>query len=347
MALRFYDGFDHYLPADITLKWTTASSVTRETGLHGFGLRGSVSKGMLFPGNTLLLEMFVKRVTNAGDILFAVSDNGANNGHIVISQVSCRYLPDGTIVVQRDGSSPAIVGQTLPDLLRRDTWYHVGWKVLVHATAGAVEVRVNGGVVLSVTGVPTITTIPLGWSGVVGSFSVGGGQTVVDDFLAMDAVDDGLDDPRLPGGGGFDKFLGPVEIVVKRPNGAGLLAEWTPTPTVPNYQNVDDPTPDGDATHNGALPTAVGASDLFQMEHLLPDEDVVAVQSLVLARKTEEGTAAIARLVRDGGTTSVGATAYQPNTYSYLHTPEPTRPDGSLWTVAAWNAIQYGYRRII
>jgi hypothetical protein len=342
MALKFLDSFDHYLAADANLKWTSTFFAVRDTGLHGFGMRGSLSKGMLFGSTTLIMEAFIKRL-NAGS-LFTIGDTN------VVTQIGCGYTQLGQIEVSRYGSNPAVdrIFQSAPDLIRENTWYHFAWKVFIHPSAGSVEVRLNGETICNLTGIQTTaTTLP--WSGAIGYFSLGdnGNATVFDDLVVMDDVDDGINDSRLPGGGGFDKFLGPVEIVVKRPNGAGLLAEWVPTPTVPNYQNVDDLTPDGDATYNSASPTAVGASDLFAMENMSADEDPVGVQSLVLARKTEEGVAAIAKLVNDSGTTTVGPTVYQPSTYSYMHAPEPKLPDGSLWSIARWNAIQYGYRRMV
>ena len=342
MALRFLDSFDHYLASDINMKWTSTLFATRDTGLHGYGMRGALSKGMLFGSTTIIMEAYIYRLS-AGD-LFTIGDTSVN------TQILCRYTSIGSIVVSRWGADPAadLIFQSAPDRIRTGTWYHFAWRVFLHPSAGSVEVRLNGETICNLTGIKTTaTTLP--WSGAIGSFSIGdnGNATIFDDLVVMDDVDDGINDPRLPGGGGFDKFLGPVEIIVKRPNGAGLLAEWTPTPTVPNYQNVDDVTPDGDATHNAAAVTDTGKSDLFAMQNLSPDEDVVAVQSLVLARKTEEGIAAIAKLVNDGGSTTVGPTVYQPNTYSYMHAPEPTLPDGTLWTKARWDAIQYGYRRIV
>lgn len=342
MALRFLDSFDHYLAADVTLKWTSASFATRDTGLHGFGMRGNLSKGMLFGSTTIIMEAFIKRL-NAGT-LFGLGDTN------VVNQIGCSYTQIGQIEVSRWGSNPAadLIFQSAPDRIRTGTWYHFAWKVFIHPSAGSVEVRLNGETICNLTGIKTTaTTLP--WSGAVGSFGIGdnGNATIFDDLVVMDDVDDGLNDVRLPGGGGFDKFLGPVEIVVKRPNGAGLLAEWVPTPTVPNWQNVDDLAPDADTTYNGALPDAVGDSDLFAMEDMAADEDPVGVQSLVLARKTEEGVAAVAKLVHHSGATTVGPTVYQPSTYSYIHASEPIAPDGSLWSVARWNAIQYGYRRIV
>jgi hypothetical protein len=347
MALRFLDSFDHYdAGTDMALKWTNASYNRIETGLHGLGAAGAFSKGMLFPGNTIIMESYINRI-NTPMLIFRLYDTNFQE------QINCGYDNTGAVRVDQWGGS--LLFQSTPDRIRVDTWYHFGWKVFVHRTAGTVEVRLNGETICNLTGVCTTNGLfrdnpdPYYFSGTIGAFGLGdlANAVIFDDLVVMDDVADGISDPRLPGGGGFDKFIGPVEIKVRRPNGVGLLAEWTPTPTVPNWQNVDDPTPDADATYNAADFTAVGASDLFAMENLAVDEDVVAVQSLVLAKKTQEGVAAIAKLNNDGTTTRVGPTVYQPSTYSYIHAPEPTAPDGSLWTKAKWDAIQYGYRRIV
>jgi hypothetical protein len=341
MSLLYIDSMgDHYTVAQVTSKWTSALFAQRVTGLHGYGLRGGLTKGLVFGSTTALIEMHVN-ASSLGAILFSLADAS------VTSQLIGRFLADGSILVTRFTGASEILGQSVPDVIRIDRWYHLGIRVKVHASAGELEVRLNGGAVIGpLTG---LNTTGVAFSGALRSFTIGGNDVSItmDDLVVMDDVDDTLNDPRLPGGGGFDKFIGPVEIVVKRPNGAGLLAEWVPTPTVANELNVDDIEPDDDTTYNSADATAVGDSDLLLMENLGLDEDVVAVQSLVLARKTEEGIAAVAKLVHDSGTTTVGTTVYQPSTYSYMHAPEPTLPDGSLWTKARWDAIQYGYRRIV
>ena len=348
MALRFIDSFDHYTggsSGSIVMKWTSEFfSGINPAGLHGKALNGSATKGMLFPGNTIIMEAFIKRLGSGQ--LFALSDTNP------ASQISCGYSSIGQIFVNQWAGAQLFLSE--PDRIRPNTWYHFAWKVFVHPSAGTVEVRLNGETICNLTGVRTTTglgpaAVSPYWSGTLGAFTLGdnSSSTLFDDLVVMDDVADGIDDPRLPGGGGFSKFLGPVEIVVKRPNGAGDLTEWVPSPTVANHLNVDDLTPDLDATFNSADRDADGTSDLLAMENMALDEDVVAVQSLVLARKTEEGIAAIAKLVKDAGATLVGPTVYQPNTYSYMIAPEPSRPSGGLWTIAAWDAIQYGYRRIL
>jgi hypothetical protein len=352
MALRFLDSFDHYLATDAEMKWTAASYHSRETAVHGYGMKGSFHKGMLFPDNIVIMEAYIKR---GGPLdIFSIYDDGLNSVGNSEQQIACSATNTGAIKVDRWGGDPADpLAQTAPDLLRIGTWYHFGWKVLVHPTAGSVEVRLNGETLINLSGIPTINNTGGGsglpyWSGTVGAFHVGqtANNIVFDDLVVMDGVDDGLNDPRLPGGGGFDKFLGAVEIVVKRPNGIGSSAEWTPAPAGANWMNVDDIEPDGDTSVNSAAATANGATDLFAMEDLLVTQDVVGAQSLICCRKIEEGFAAVSRVVKDGGTTTVGDPFYLPDSYSYLITPEPTLPDGSLWTRARWNAIEYGYRRM-
>lgn len=342
MALRYIDSMgDHYTAAQVNQKWTTTAFVFRRTGVHGYAMAGSLFKGMLFGSTTLILEASIQRL-NAG-ALFGLSDTSNQK------QISCEVGSDGVLSVARYGSNPAadFIAQSAPDLIRQDVWYHLGWRVTVHPSAGAVEIRVNGATVINVSGIQTTaTTLP--WSGAVGGFTLGdnGNSVNFDDLVVMDNVDDGIDDARLAGGGGFDKFLGPVHIVVKRPDGAGVSAAWTPTPAGANWQNVDDIDHDTDATINTALAGAVGASDLFAMEDLAPIDDVVAVQSLVSARRQGDGVATIAKLVHEAGVTTAGSAVALPDTYNYIITPEPKTPSGLLWDRARWNAIQYGYRRL-
>jgi hypothetical protein len=343
MALKFIDSFDHYLAADGNFKWTNAGYQSRQAGVHGYGMRGNFLKGMLFGSDTVIMEMYIQPILASQ--FFNIGDTG------VTPQVWCGYLNNGTIHVTKYGADPGeYIFLSAPDIIRMETWYHLGWKVRVHETAGAVEVRLNGETICNVTGVSTtFGSIASGlWSGTIGYFQIGdnANATVFDDLVVMDDVDDGLNDPRLPGGGGFDKFLGAVEIIVKRPNGIGTSAEWTPAPGGANWMNVDDIEPDGDTSVNSAAATANGATDLFAMEDLTVTQDVVGAQSLICCRKTEEGFAAVSRVVKDAGSTTVGTPFYLPDSYSYLITPEPTLPDGTLWTRARWNAIEYGYRRM-
>src|SRR5262245_16659525 len=167
MALRYIDSMgDHYTAAQATLKWTSTSGlIQRTTGVHGYGLIGRLGKGMVFGSTTIIMEMYVYRYTSSPPSLFSLTDTAQ------VDQIYVTTQNDGSILVSRWGSNPAadLIAQTAPDLIRQGTWYHVGWKVFLHPTAGSVEVRLNGATVINVTGIKTTaTTLP--WSGAVGSF---------------------------------------------------------------------------------------------------------------------------------------------------------------------------------
>src|SRR5262245_3892601 len=201
MALRYIDSMgDHYTAAQTNLKWTASFGPIRDTGLHGYGMRGSFTKGMLFGSTTLIMEAQIKWLSG-GAYFFSLFDTGTD------AQIFLKLQSDGSILATRWGSNPAadLIAQTAPDLVRSGTWYHLGWKVLLHPSAGSVEVRLNGVAVITISGVRTVATGALPWSGAVGSFAIGdnGGGVVFDDLVVMDDVDDAIDDTRLPGGGGF------------------------------------------------------------------------------------------------------------------------------------------------
>ena len=121
MALRFLDSFDHYLAADINMKWTTSGFTRRDTGLHGYAMAGNFRKGMLFPTNTVIMETYINGVASR---IFLLLDDGF--GSVVggmTEQIRCDLTNTGAIEVSRYGSN-ALVNQiaiTAPDLVRNGT----------------------------------------------------------------------------------------------------------------------------------------------------------------------------------------------------------------------------------
>lgn len=360
MSLLFVDSFDHYSldfasgqqVADILTKWTRKEiglgGPYVVPGLHGNALGGAWSKALPFGSNTMIAEAFFKGNTGT---LWDVLDTGTavpEQGVYIFSQAALDVNSNGCLVVtyQSGGNNATVLWMSPPDVFRQNVWYHIAWRITVDQHNGGFEVRLNGGSLCNINGVPTAQ--PYYWSGQIGAVRLQQSAGLIcDDLVVMDDVNDGIDDPRLEGGGGFDKFLGPIKIVVKYPNGPGALAQWTPAPVQANYLNVNEHTPDGDTTTNGTDTNGAGLSDLFTMDPLLSTEDIVGAQSLVQARKTQEGTAAVARLAYANGTLNTGPTVYQPDSYNYMILAEPKAPDGSMWSATTWNEIQYGYKRII
>ena len=150
----------------------------------------------------------------------------------------------------------------------------------------------------------------------------------------MDDVDDGINDPRLPGGGGYDKCLGPVAI----PSSARLARALPPSGRPSRRRTAERRRHRaGRRRHLRQRRARCGGRLRPLHDGELWDRRRRGRRAVARPRdaRADEGVAAIATLVNDGGTTTVGPTS-PAGSYSYVHTPEPTRPDGSLWSAAAW-----------
>ena len=139
-------------------------------------------------------------------------------------------------------------------------------------------------------------------------------------------------------------FLGDGMIRTIFPNGEGLATDWTPTPTTPNWEQVNDqPAPDGDTTYVTA--STPGARDVYQFQDIPAGSIVKAAQLVILAQKADEGTVTLAPIVGQGGvqydgvTQGVASTSYD----HYLTQPYDRNPaTGVAWTDTEINAGHWG-----
>jgi hypothetical protein len=77
-------------------------------------------------------------------------------------------------------------------------------------------------------------------------------------------------------------------------------------------------------------------------------EEIIGVQIVTRARRTEEGFAGVANQVRHSGVTYDGHEARLQTQYTYTNIDIfQEAPDGSDWDVAKVNAIQAGYKRTL
>jgi hypothetical protein len=336
VALLFLDSFDHYTTAQLTDKWTSGSG-TITAGRHGNGINspdcnvstftpasGRVLLGVAFnPNNTFEQlfrigalngpELFTLRTRNDGGLEFgAASGSAFSPGAGLIFLTQWHYIElDVTFVVTF--STP---------------YYTV--------TASAVKAYVDGALSLDdASGLHTgvLEAIPTyGWN------SVGLGSnftsSTFDDFYLCDGS----------GPAPWNAPLGDVRISVIRPNGVGAATAWTPIGAATNYGACADLTPDDDTTKVTAA--TAGLSDLYQMEDLNTDNTIIGAQLLVASRRTEEGFANLAPLLRHAGvTTALPARAISP-TYFYRNRDcFVTMPNGDPLTDANVNALQAGVRR--
>lgn len=357
MALLFMDSFDHYTSTDLLEKWTT-SSATSGNGLAiaaGGGRRGSSSfrwanslnSGLalaaiykqLVPADATCVAGFAVLVPTAfvgtAGLQIAVIRDGSTN------QVSLRVNQDFTLSVCRGAHNGTVLGSTSA-ALSAATYYFLEWKVLIHPSAGTVDVRINGVSALSLTGQNTRNSASSQWStvalgvvdGVANSYLSGTQQVHYDDLYVLDGS----------GSTPWNDCLGDCRVDVRLPTAAGAAAGWTPS-TGANWQNVDDAAPNDDTDYNAAA--TVGLTDTLVVQDApVVGAAIYGVQVNLSVKKTDAGTCSLASVVRQG-TTNLAAPAQNPGTtYAYLRTVYQVNPHTSAqWTETDFNADEFGYTR--
>lgn len=228
MTLLFMDGFDHYSTADITKKWdsrvsSSNSGIYPDAGRRGGGAFQIVNEAevvKLFPATTTVIVgaalssagFPASPATNTGFIRFKDSTT---------THVSVHPMSDGSLRVYR-GDVTTLLGSTATGVISTAGYQYIEAKVTIDDTAGAVELRVNGVTVLSLTGIDTrnagnasCNSVRVG--GTFGSNVVG----YVDDLYICDAS-----------GSINNDFLGDIRIDVLAPSGDGTHNDFTASASV-------------------------------------------------------------------------------------------------------------------
>jgi hypothetical protein len=225
---------------------------------------------------------------------------------------------------------------------------YVEWKVLIHPTAGTVDVRVNGVAVagLSLTNQVTRNSAASQWTSIVlGIFdSVSNTTTAPGATLFMD-----FDDLYVLDGTGaapWNGFLGDCRVDALYPTAPGATTGWTPSAGA-NWQCVDETAPNDDTDFTSA--TASPAKDTFVVQDApVAGAVVYGVQHCFNVKKMDAGAATIAPVVRHSGTDFVGADLAPATTYAYVTQIAQTNPGtGTQWTAVGFNAAEFGYVKTI
>jgi hypothetical protein len=341
--LLFIDSFDHLTTADLGQKWLTPGTGNLiTTG----GRRGSLcyalspafpgQQAIAFSGTTCVLGFAVKfpSITTFGQFC------GVRDALNSQDQVAVRLNADGSLSVGVPSSSTVlgalgtVFGTTAPGVILSNTFYYIELKVVLHASAGTVEVRVNGSARLGpFTGLNTAIS-GTAQANRIAIQGVSPGNTHFDDLYVCDGS-----------GSSNTSFLGECRVDVHWPNGAGATAGWTPS-AGSNYQCVDDATPNGDTDYVST--STLNALDTYALEDFkVPGGTIQGVQVNLSARATSLGTAQIAAALRQSST-DYAATA-QGLTDEYLvrwQAYDVNPATSAAFTEAEFNAIQAGVKKI-
>jgi hypothetical protein len=228
VALLFCDSFDHYAVA--SQKWTAVTGaetigpggIGPRTGVNSLQLsaffgptwnftgRTSIVAGTAFVPHALAAEIGVFRFTNTG------------NYNIMIA-----LQPDLSVAVYRYDFFDDKIGASAPVCVLSG-YNYIETAVVFDTVNGSVTVRVNGAVVLSLTGVRTVGS---GNPAAVTGFQllgVGTGGSQHDDVYLLDP----LVAPNT-------SFLGAVRIYAQMPNADSGVVQWAPLVAGAHFPMVD------------------------------------------------------------------------------------------------------------
>jgi hypothetical protein len=211
-----------------------------------------------------------------------------------------------------------------------NVWQYLELKVVVSATVGTVELRLDGATS------PDITASGLNTGAVnVNEIVVGfvNAATYYDDIYVVDTS----------GSAPTNTWLGDSRVETLYPSSNGTNTAWTGV-----YTDVDDPaTFDSDTTYiSSATP---GDLETYGMTNLsVATGTVFAVQTNLIARKDDAGLRTIAPVIRTGGTDYAGTTtATLSSSYlDYTQLYDRQDPVAADWSVTTVNAMEAGVKEV-
>ncbi len=363
MALLFIDGFDAY--------GTDGQNITQIMATSGYECLGSFLSqqssantrtgiGFSFNSASGLNDTELPFKTSAGVVVgFAFNGNASNLqnpeavggicqfkynnllGHIYTQMVLAMNLQNGISLLTQDGD---LVGASNPNVLFQNTWQYI--EVMYTpglGTAGSVQVKVDGAVVINVSGAKTCYSLA---AALVNQFEFGGGVNLGGENSIVSGLQDCLfDDFYLcdQSGTAFNTFLGDCVVHSVFPN-----ADATPNMMAQtgggagHYTSIDEQSPDGDASYLSTNQSA--QKELFTLGTFPTDMiDILAIAVNVRARKDAAGTGMYQASMVHGGVEVDGPEVAASAQYITSQTLYAQPPDGGVWTKAAAQASEIGF----
>ena len=336
MAVVFVEGFDHISAAQSTSKgWSAALNAVVAGRLGGQACR-TASTGLAGPSHALpssyssVIAGFAFQSSGIAATVdfFALRSGGTNVVRLRLSLVS------GSNVLQVLNAAGTVLATGTTPILA-SVWYYIEVKVVVSATVGTVEVRLNGlgTTEASATGVNTgasnVDTIILG-----SLISTAG---IFDDMYVCDTS----------GSAPTNDFLGDYRVETLITTAEGANTAWTAN-TGTKAGAVDDATSyDSDTTY--ILDSTPGDRETFTIASLAVGTGTVfAVQTNLVARKDDAGARTIAPVIRTGGVNYDGTTTAGLSTsyLDYTQLYDRLDPAGSAWSIATVNAMEVGVKEV-
>ena len=239
---------------------------------------------------------------------------------------SLKFTSAGAITVTPQYSSNPVSSAPMA-VVPGNVWQYVEVYGVIAATGGAVTVRVNETVVLSLVSANTQDSGSTG----VDQLDFGSlGNAIVDDVYICDNS-----------GASLNNFLGNTRVPAQTPNGAGASTQWTPTGSASaNWQLASNPYMDDSSYVSCSTANDI---DLYTLSPVANAPQILAVQSIVVARQDDSGQRQVKSVIQSGSVQATGAVVNTNATYAAHTDIFATDPNtGGSWTYAAVNALQVG-----
>lgn len=277
----------------------------------------------------------VLSLTNASTTRSVIHEICESDGTV---QLCSRANTDGSISVMRGNGAGTVLGTSAAAVIASGNRYFIETKFTIDDSAGAIEVRVNNAVVITVTASDTRNAGTGLWSLVhIGVRCHTTGATILSqtDIYIADATDN-------------QDYIGESQTDYHVPDANGAVRDWTRSTGSDDYPLVDEGATNSDTDYVHA--TDVGDIVTFGVEALKESgASIVAVTTLLSAKKTETGTGVIQSVIRHNSV-NYNSDDLAPSTSAYrwlAGDPYMTNPGTSVdWTEAGFNAIEVGVEKV-
>jgi len=374
MALLWCDGFDHY-GGDVE-KMSDGSWASVSTGTSEFSISSAIKRTgayslfrsvewwdnvtarRVFGGNKTTVgvgcALYVPALPPVSDRAPIIELKDLNN----IVSISLVLQTTGDLALYRgDGISGTLLAVTSTPAIVAQSFQHIEIQATSDSTAGAVEVRVNGVTVLSVSGVNTIALTNESWTAFVTTAAAVQGFAQVgftgrreprqsnlglftlyyDDVFAYDTTGD------------FNNsWMGDLRVYTLFPNADTAQADWTPL-SGSGFSNIDDPSDDDSSYISAGVPgSPAETTSEFGLDDL--PETTGLVYGVVLSsrvKKLEAGIADFQSGIVSNSVENQGPVHPLTPTYLYYDDVYEYDPDtGASFTTDAIDALQVQVNRI-
>lgn len=316
---------------DGATRWTTYGPATvlageSPTGRAVYRLPSSTVSGLArsIPGTTSVLVSWYGRMQASG------SDASTNAQQFQLFsggtvRISLTHPADGAVRVRQGNGNGTILDTSGIGVIIPQTWHHYQVRaVLRNDSSGRIEVWVDGVQVINFTGSNAAAIVDVD--------SVRFGRTTAGSW---DVSDISIHDSTTP--------IGVNMVWDMLPTGVGNNTDLSQEPNSgANWEKVDEPTPDGDTTY--VYGDTEGDFDTYQMADLPAGTwNVLAVQTILNARKSDAGARFMRPVLRSGGVNYTGTSVPVADSYAASVEIFENDPDTSTaWTSSAVDALEVG-----